>query len=122
MQYNGDSFEISFTLSRIVNEIMSAPVVFVQQPRQGAPVAAYAMHPYILPAQFRQASFGISVTLVIAGLGSILMGGLGFSFYRYWYFLSVTTGVDFWVGIAVSTSIILKCSFDIMKARISYQL
>ena len=80
---------------------MSAPVVVVQQPQPGAPVAAYAMHRYVMPAQYRRISFGISISILCIGLISILVGGISFATYGYWRYLSVVTGVDFWVGISV---------------------
>ena len=80
---------------------MSAPVVVVQQPPPGAPVAAYAMHQYVLPVQYRQVSLAISITILCTGFVSILIGGVSFASYGYWYYLSVLTGVDFWVGASV---------------------
>ncbi|EDV20386.1 uncharacterized protein TRIADDRAFT_61155 [Trichoplax adhaerens] len=76
---------------------MSAPVTIAQQP--GQYLQTSVMHPYVLPIQHKQTSFGISVTMIVLGFASIVTGGIGFGFYGYWRSLSVITGLDIWVGL-----------------------
>ncbi|RDD37631.1 hypothetical protein TrispH2_010959 [Trichoplax sp. H2] len=76
---------------------MSAPVIIAQQP--GQYLQTSVMHPYVLPMQHKQTSFGISVTMIVLGFASILTGGIGFGVYGYWRSLSIFTGLDIWVGL-----------------------
>ncbi|EDV20385.1 uncharacterized protein TRIADDRAFT_64326 [Trichoplax adhaerens] len=76
---------------------MSAPVNMAQQPRQYP--QSYILNPYVLPVQYRKASFGISITMIVLGVVTMIIGGISFGFYGYWRYLSIITGLDLWVGL-----------------------
>lgn len=57
---------------------------------------------YILPDKYQRPFLGISISLIIVGAVSVIMGGVGFAGRNNGYVPSVFTGQDFWVGIAVS--------------------
>lgn len=59
-------------------------------------------HKYLLPERYQRPFLGLSITLIVLGTISIIMGGVGFAGYNYKYNPSVFTGQDFWVGLFVS--------------------